>query len=61
MIKLRKSPRLQRKKYKLNHNAYIKETYTGNKSNRSNLGVIKIPKGESSYRNGNNKEIIEKN
>ena len=39
---------------------HVKETWAGNKSNRFNLGIVKMPKRESSYRSGNNKEIIGK-
>ena len=39
---------------------HVKETWAGNKSNRFNLGIVKMLKRESSYRSGNNKEIIGK-
>jgi len=29
---------------------HVKETWAGNKSNRSNLGTVKMPQRESSYR-----------
>ena len=39
---------------------HVKETWARNKSNRFNLGIVKMLKRESSYRSGNNKEIIGK-
>jgi len=47
---LRNSPILQRK---INLTImHVKETWSGDKSNRSNLGVMKTPKRENNYRNG---------
>ena len=47
---LRNSPILQRK---INLTIMqVKETWSGDKSNRSNLGVMKIPNRENNYRNG---------